>query len=107
MIEKPSGAHIAERFVVTVRFTVSSDAYKLSVFAIRVKSILNAFSKNIGVAQKMFKSHSARKPRIVKENIQVAVANFFAVFVHGENAIRTSCVDVCIFATFPIGIFAT
>ena len=101
MVKEPSGTHVAERFVVTVRFTIRSDAHQLRFVAVRVKSILDALTKNIGVAEKMFKSDSARKPRVVEENVQVTIADLVAFGVDREDAVRTGRIDVRIFTTLP------
>lgn len=101
-IKEPGSAHVAKGFVVPVGFTVRSDAHQLGVFAVRVKGILDPLAKDVRVAQEMFKPDSARKPRIVEENVQVAVANFIALGIDRENPIRARRIDVRVFAWFPV-----
>ena len=102
VVVEPGGAHVAERFVVTVTFAIGTDAYQLRILAFFVPGVLDTAAECFCAAEQVFEAYRRRKPRVVEENVQVAVANENAVLVARVDAIRASRVDVGVATTGPL-----
>ena len=102
VVVEPGGAHVAERFVVTVTFAIGTDAYQLRILAFFVPGVLDTAAECFCAAEQVFEAYRRRKPRVVEENVQVAVANENAVLVARVDTVRASRVDVGVAATGPL-----
>ena len=103
-VVEPGRAHVAERFVVPVAFTVSTDAHQLRVFAVSVPGVADASAEGVCVAEQVFEPHSRRKPGIVEKHIEVAVTDKVAILVTRENAVGARGIDIGIGASLPFAV---
>ncbi len=101
VVVQPGGAHVAKGLMVTVGFTVGTNAYQLGFFTVFVPGALDLVAECACVTEQVFKANGRRKPGVVEEYVQIAFAYQVAFLIAGVDAVGTGGVNIGIAATGP------